>query len=207
MGVDKSYKNFFDNGITTYHADGSKSVTYKNLLDNGTTTYHSDGSKSETYKNVLDSGYTTYHEDGSRSKTYRNFFDSGVTTYHEDGSKSRTYKNILDSGYTTYHDGIPPGTANYGYYSPSDTGKTKLCNARYTYVPGGLTAKEKVLEKKHDRLFSAAVITYLLPTAYVAVTLFVKSLPTSYILMLVLLLGAIFLDSFQVFSVWIKLSR
>lgn len=31
MGVDKSYKNFFDNGITTYHADGSKSVTYKNL--------------------------------------------------------------------------------------------------------------------------------------------------------------------------------
>ena len=101
---DKTYKNLFDDGYTTYHEDGTKSKTYNNFFDDGQTTYHEDGSKSKTYKNFLDDGYTTYHDDGSKSRTYKNFLDDGYTTYHDDGSKSRTYKNFLDNGYTTYHE-------------------------------------------------------------------------------------------------------
>lgn len=58
---DKTYKNILDDGYTTYHEDGSKSVSYKNILDDGVTTYHEDGSKSVTYKNILNDGTTTYH--------------------------------------------------------------------------------------------------------------------------------------------------
>ena len=98
----KTYKNILDDGYTTYHDDGTTSVSYKNVLNNGTTTYHSDGSTSVTYDNVLDHGTTTYHSDGSTSRTYQNVLDPGYTTYHSDGSQSVTYKNMLDPGYTTY---------------------------------------------------------------------------------------------------------
>ena len=109
--ADKTYKNLFDDGSTTYHEDGTKSKSYKNLFDDGVTTYHEDGTKSKSYRNLLDDGVTTYHEDGTKSKSYRNLFDDGVTTYHEDGSKSRTYKNLLDDGYTTYHERSPYSTS------------------------------------------------------------------------------------------------
>ena len=77
--------------------------TYKNFFDDGYTTHHENGSKSKTYKNYLDDGYTTYHENGSKSKTYKNYLDDGYTTYHENGDVSKTYKNVLNDGYTTYH--------------------------------------------------------------------------------------------------------
>ncbi len=119
MSKDRSFQNIFDDGVTTFHEDGSKSVTYKNVLDGGTTTYHEDGSRSRTYKNALDGGYTTYHEDGSRSRTYRNVLDPGATTYHEDGSRSVTYQNVLDGGYTTYHQGMPGGAVSHSYPAPA----------------------------------------------------------------------------------------
>ncbi len=115
---DKTYKNFFDDGYTTYHEDGSKSSTHKHLFDDGYTTYHEDGSKSTSYQHLFDDGYTTYHEDGSRSSTYKHVFDSGMTTYHDDGSKSTTYHNIFDDGYTTCHSG-PYGGASSSGVSPS----------------------------------------------------------------------------------------
>ena len=112
--ADKTYKNLFDDGYTTYHDDGTKSTTYKNLFDDGVTTYHSDGSKSTTYNNILDNGTTTYHSDGSKSTTYKNILDDGYTTYNSDGSttKSYTYNNILDNGTTTY---------SYTYGQPTNT--------------------------------------------------------------------------------------
>lgn len=65
--ADKTRKNIFDDGYTTYHEDGTKSVSYKNFLDDGVTTYHEDGSKTVTYKNVLDDGYTSYHTPAPRA--------------------------------------------------------------------------------------------------------------------------------------------
>ncbi|MCR5006336.1 MAG: hypothetical protein K6A77_10575 [Clostridiales bacterium] len=111
---DKTYKNLFDDGYTTYHDDGTKSTTYKNLLDDGVTTYHSDGSKSTTYNNILDNGTTTYHSDGSKSTTYKNILDDGYTTYNSDGTKTKsyTYNNFLDDGTTTY---------SYTYGQPTNT--------------------------------------------------------------------------------------
>lgn len=118
--ADKTYKNLFDDGYTTYHDDGTKSTTYKNLFDDGVTTYHSDGSKSKTYNNLFDDGTTTYHDDGTKSKTYKNILDDGYTTYNPDGTrtKSYTYNNLMDNGTTTYNYtyGQPTNTYNsYGY--------------------------------------------------------------------------------------------
>ncbi len=59
----KTVKNILDNGHTTYHSDGSKSVTYDNILDNGRTTYHSGGSKSVTSRDKTNSGFTTSGSD------------------------------------------------------------------------------------------------------------------------------------------------
>lgn len=139
---DKTYKNTLDNGYTTYHDDGTKSVTYKNLLDNGTTTYHQDGSKSKTYKNMLDNGYTTYHDDGTKSVTYKNYLDNGTTTYHQDGSRSRTYRNSLDNGYTTYHENRNTSSysssgepiSSYGYQTDTSHGTS------YLYYGGGFSS-------------------------------------------------------------------
>ncbi len=114
--ADKTYKDLFGDGYTTYHEDGSKSHTYKNLFDDGTTTYHDNGSKSHTYNNLFDDGATTYHDDGSKSYTYKNIFSDGSTTYHDDGSKSYTYNNLFDGGTTTYHS---PGYGSSGGYSSS----------------------------------------------------------------------------------------
>ena len=111
--ADKTYKNLFDDGYTTYHDDGTTSKTYKHLFDDGYTTYHNDGSKSDTYQHLFDDGYKTYHSDGSTSDTYHHLFDDGYVTYNSDGSRSDTYGNILDDGYTTYHSG--GGSAHGGY--------------------------------------------------------------------------------------------
>lgn len=107
--ADKTVKNAFDDGYTTYHDDGTKSKTYKNAFSDGYTTYHSDGSKSKTYDKVLSDGKTTYHSDGSKSDTYKNAFRDGYTTYHSDGSKSTTYKSTFSDGYTTVTIGKPSG--------------------------------------------------------------------------------------------------
>lgn len=128
---DQTYKNVFDDGYTTYHDDGSKSVSYKNVFDDGYTTYHDDGSKSQTYQNVFDDGTTTYHSDGSKSTTYSNVFDDGYTTYHSDGSKSTTYGNVFDNGYTTYH--TPGPSSSYGQTSSG----SYACGGSYGY--GGLS--------------------------------------------------------------------
>lgn len=102
--ADKSYKNAFDEGYTTYHENGKTSKTYSNFSGNGYTTQHSDGSTSKSYKNNWGDGYTTYHDDGSSSKTYKNSFDDGYTTIHSNGNVSKSYKNLTNDGYTTYTD-------------------------------------------------------------------------------------------------------
>lgn len=56
--------------------------THKNVLDSGYTTYHDDGSKSVTYKNVTDTGYTTYHSDGSKTVSYQHFTNDGYSSVH-----------------------------------------------------------------------------------------------------------------------------
>ena len=61
---DHTYKDFFGDGLTTYHDDGTTSHTYKDFFGDGTTTYHEDGSTSHTYKDFFGDGYTTYHEGG-----------------------------------------------------------------------------------------------------------------------------------------------
>ena len=50
--ADKTYKNLFDDGYTTYHDDGTKSTTYKNLFDDG-------ARPSVTAKELTNSFYTT----------------------------------------------------------------------------------------------------------------------------------------------------
>ena len=119
--ADKTYKNAFDDGYTTYHDDGTTSHTYKNVFDDGTTTYNSDGSTSHTYKNVFDDGMTTYNSDGSTSHTYKNVFDDGYTTYNSDGSTSHTYQNVFDDGYTTYTSGGYQGSPAGAYGGGTDT--------------------------------------------------------------------------------------
>ena len=138
---DKTTKNLFDDGYTTYHDDGSVSKTYKNLLDDGYTTHHDDGSTSKTYKNLFDDGHTTYHDDGSTSKTYQNLFDDDYTTYHDDGSVSRTHKNILSDGYTTYHD---KGSKNaYENMTESDLYLTGIkTNTNFSYLSTYLRHKK-----------------------------------------------------------------
>ena len=111
--ADKTVKNLFDDGYTTYHDDGTTSKTYKNPFGDGYTTYHSDGSTSKTYDKVFSDGKTTYHSDGSKSDTYKNAFSDGYTTYHSDGSKSKTYKSTFGDGYTTYTSGKPSGSGGY----------------------------------------------------------------------------------------------
>ncbi len=151
---DKTYKNLFDDGYTTYHDDGSKSVTYQNVFDDGYTTYHDDGSKAQTYQNVFDDGTTTYQADGTKSQTYQNVFDDGYTTYHADGSTSTTYGNVFDDGYTTYHTpGYSAGHAS-GYAASGSTGPS-----RATYGYGGTITyihKPGVVEYIFLILFSAA---------------------------------------------------
>ena len=136
--ADKTYKNLFDDGYTTYHDDGSKSTTYKNLFDDGYTTYHENGGKSTTYKNILDDGYTTYHRDGSKSSTYGNILDDGYTTYHSDGSKSSTYGNLFDNGYTTYHSGGSTSNSYGNRFGGGYTGYNK--NSTSYYGGGGFTS-------------------------------------------------------------------
>ena len=194
MNKDKHYKNLLDNGVTTYHNDGSKSVTYKNLLDGGTITYHPDGSKSRTYKNLMDPGYTTYHEDGSKSRTYKNIMSPGTTTYHDDGSQSRTYKNFFDNGATTYHEDNPYRGAGSKPYS-----NTRASGTPYR-VPGGVRRVPRPEENKLDRMeFLIGVlgyVLYFLMTAYVVATFFFHSLPADYNQMFGLLGGALFLLGF-----------
>lgn len=72
-----SFKNITDDGVTTYHGDGTKTTSYKNFTDDGVTHYHSDGSKSVTYKNLLDGSYTTYHYDGYSASF--GMFDDAIT--------------------------------------------------------------------------------------------------------------------------------
>ena len=83
--------------------------THKNIFGDGYTTYHDDGSKSQTYKNLTNDGYTTYHDDGSTSQTYRNLTSDGFTTFHSTGDVSRSYKNLTNNGYTTYTEGNGTG--------------------------------------------------------------------------------------------------
>lgn len=80
MKKDISFKNITDDGVTTYHGDGTKTTSYKNFTDNGVTHYHSDGSKSVTYKNLMDGGYTTYHYGSSGSSASFGMFDDAITS-------------------------------------------------------------------------------------------------------------------------------
>ena len=134
--ADKTYKNLFDDGYTTYHDDGTKSTTYKNLLDDGYTTYNSDGSKSKTYNNLFDNGTTTYHDDGSTSKTYQNVLDDGYTTYNSDGSTTKSYttQNLFDDGYTT-HSYTYGGTQNT--YGGGSYGSSYGGTSYDSYIPTG----------------------------------------------------------------------
>lgn len=152
--ADKTYKNAFDDGYTTYHDDGTTSHTYKNVFDDGTTTYNSDGSTSHTYKNVFDDGMTTYNSDGSTSHTYKNVLDDGYTTYNSDGSTSHTYQNVLDNGYTTYtsggYQGSPAGgTDTYGgpYYGGGATPyRHNLGLFDYVLIIAGIAAMGAALQ-------------------------------------------------------------
>lgn len=141
---DKTYKNIFNNGYTTYHDDGTKSETYKNVFNDGTTTYHSDGSKSETYKNIFNNGTTTYHSDGSKSETYKNIFNNGYTTYHSDGSRSETFKDIFGGGYTTYNYGgsssPPVGFHGSGGYSGGYSGVSSIGAGTVSFWPAERSA-------------------------------------------------------------------
>ena len=118
---DKTYKNFFDDGYTTYHDDGSKTRTYKNLFDDGYTHYHDDGHESKTYKHLIDDGYTTYHDDGGQSNTYKDMFGGHrTTTYHPDGEISETYRDV-SGNYSTFNYGYGNNISN-GYYVPPPYG-------------------------------------------------------------------------------------
>ena len=103
--ADWTSKDFFGDGYTTHHADGSTSHTFKDFFGDGFTTHHSDGKTSHTRKDFLGNGSTTYHSDGSTSHTYKDFLGEGYTTYHSDGGTSHTYKDFLGDGFTTYHSG------------------------------------------------------------------------------------------------------
>ena len=109
---DHTTKDFFGDGYTTYHDDGSTSHTTKDFFGDGYTTYHSDGSTSHTSKDFFGDGTTTYHSDGSTSYTSKDFFGNGYTTYHSDGSTSHTSKDFFGNGYTTYNTG---GYSGGGY--------------------------------------------------------------------------------------------
>ena len=115
---DHTTKDFFGDGYTTYHEDGTKSHTTKDFFGDGYTTYHEDGTKSHTTKDFFGNGTTTYHSDGSKSHTTKDFFGDGYTTYHEDGSRSHTTRDFFGDGYTTYHSGGgysgSYGGGNYG---------------------------------------------------------------------------------------------
>jgi hypothetical protein len=60
MASEHLTKDFFGDGYTIHHADGSKSSVSKNLLGDGYTIHHADGSKSSVSKNLLGDGYTIH---------------------------------------------------------------------------------------------------------------------------------------------------
>ena len=97
--------------------------TYKNLFDDGYTTYHDDGTKSVTYKNLFDDGYTTYHESGGKSQTYRNLFDGGFTTYNSGSSGANGYQEAGLS-YGSDPSGIPCTNGSYSSGTPYTNKKT-----------------------------------------------------------------------------------
>lgn len=137
---DRTYKNTFGDGETTYHEDGSTSRTYTNL-DSSQTTYHSDGSTSRTYDSFFGDHKVTYNSDGSTDRTYNSFFGDHEVTYHGDGSTSRTYDSFFGDHKVTYHDnhgsssssssGSGSGGSSYGGYGNSGSGSSS------SYSSGG----------------------------------------------------------------------
>ena len=87
--------------------------TTKDFFGDGYTTYHDDGSTSHTTKDFFGDGYTTYHSDGSTSHTSKDFFGDGTTTYHSDGSTS--YTGGYSGGYPAAGIG---GSLNPGIIGP-----------------------------------------------------------------------------------------
>lgn len=120
---DRTTKDLFGDGYTTYHDDGSTSHTTKDYFGDGYTTYHDDGSTSRTTKNMFGEGTTTYHSDGTYSHTNKDMFGDGYTTYHSDGSTSHTTKELFGNGYTTYHSGRSSGRSySGGFYGGGSSG-------------------------------------------------------------------------------------
>lgn len=62
--ADKSYKHFYDDGYTTYHDDGSKSVSYKNIFSDGYTTYHYPSTKNNYHQTSISQNSDTHNYGG-----------------------------------------------------------------------------------------------------------------------------------------------
>lgn len=128
--ADRTTKDFFGDGYTTTHDDGTSSHTTKDFFGDGYTTVHSDGSTSHTTKDFFGDGYTTVHSDGSSSHTTKDFFGDGYTITHSDGSTSHTTKDFFGDGYTTTHNSYTPGAF-------SGSARQSHTSALEDYVPIG----------------------------------------------------------------------
>lgn len=127
---DYTTKDWFGDGYTTRHEDGSTSYTTKDWFGDGYTTTHSDGSHSYSTKDWYGDGVTNTHSDGSRSYTTKDWYGDGYTTRHADGSTSYTTKDWYGDGYTTTTYG---GTSSYGGYGTYSAGST----SSYPVTPSG----------------------------------------------------------------------